>query len=198
MPGKSGGGPHVKNKLTGAQIKTVMKQAGWPTDEATLTTGVAVVLAESRGDRTAVGGPNSDGSKDYGLWQINDKANADVLKNGDWSNSLDNTKMALVIYKRQGWKAWATYNSGSYKKYLDGAIPMGDAVKEGPAGSAIGSVADAIPNAINAIGQTLLKLGMNIGAILLTLVLLILGVYILMRANGVKASLPSPLKLVKK
>jgi hypothetical protein len=85
----------------------------------------AIALAESGGvpskDNT---GLNSDGSVDYGLWQINSvHANDSVIKKIGWENRLNpeaNAKMAVFIYQQQGLTAWSTYNNGAYKRFLSG------------------------------------------------------------------------------
>lgn len=94
--------------------------AGFPANE--IVTAIAVALAESDGEPTATH-KNSDGaqSTDYGLWQINKYWNPDTFSLGDWSDPRINAKMALVVWKRQGWNGWSTFKSGSYKKFLDRA-----------------------------------------------------------------------------
>jgi hypothetical protein len=53
---------------------------------------------------------NKDGSVDKGLWQINSKANADIIKaHGDPFVPARNALMAYDVYKRQGWDAWTVY-----------------------------------------------------------------------------------------
>lgn len=96
--------------LSDKEIAAVGRSAGFTGND--LVTFVAVALAESRGDTDAVS-PTGD----YGLMQINRAANGDVIKNGDWRNPFDNARMAMVIKKRQGWKAWTTYpiKSGAFQ-----------------------------------------------------------------------------------
>lgn len=52
-------------------------------------------------------GYNYDGSRDYGCFQINDKAHPDFFANNDWSNPVANAMEGLKIYNDRGnWTAW--------------------------------------------------------------------------------------------
>jgi hypothetical protein len=81
-----------------------------------LLVAIEVSLAENgSSDPQKVSGPNSDGSYDYGLWQINsvhfDKfSQASLL-------TVDGNAHAMDVLSNHGktWTAWATYNSGAYK-----------------------------------------------------------------------------------
>jgi hypothetical protein len=94
--------------LSDGQIAAVAKAAGF-TD---VTRAVAIALAESGGQTDATN-RNSDGSTDYGLWQIN-SVHADLLKSGTWSNPADNARMAYAVYQSSGWTAWTVYKTGAY------------------------------------------------------------------------------------
>lgn len=64
-------------------------------------------------------GLNRDGSVDYGLFQVN-SIHADMVQ-GDLTKLYDpatNIATAYRIYSGGGWKAWSTYTSGKYLKYL--------------------------------------------------------------------------------
>ena len=74
----------------------------------------AIAMAESGGNARAKN-PKSDAS---GLWQING-----LPFPGDVWDPLTNARMAVAKYKSQGLKAWATYTSGAYKKFLQGKAP---------------------------------------------------------------------------
>lgn len=117
--------------LSASAIFRAARSAGFNASESLVMTAIA--FAESSGDPTAIGpknGTNSNGTNDYGLWQIN-TVNSDALKMGDWRNPEDNARMARLIYKRQGYSAWTTYKNGSYKKHL-GRGADGDASDESP------------------------------------------------------------------
>lgn len=100
--------------LTDSQIAGYAKGAGFPPGE--IATAVAVALAESSG-RTDATNRNSNGSRDYGLWQINSVHSA-LLASGDKFNPADNARMAYQVWKSSGWRAWSTYKSGRYRAYL--------------------------------------------------------------------------------
>jgi hypothetical protein len=96
--------------LTAAQIAGVAQQAGFSGNN--LTIAVAVALAESGGNPTATH-YDSNGSTDYGLWQIN-SVHSSLLSGGTWSDPLSNAKMAYSVWQGSGWQAWSTYKSGAY------------------------------------------------------------------------------------
>lgn len=83
-----------------------------------LPTAGAIAFAESSGNPSATN-KNRNGSTDYGLFQIN-SVHGSLLKQGQWSNPLDNAKMAYKVYADAGnsFKPWTTYKSGAYLKYL--------------------------------------------------------------------------------
>lgn len=128
--------------LSAAQIATVAKAAGFSGSE--LTIAVAVAFGESGGVPTAVN-HNTDSKKstDFGLWQINDYWNPDILRMGSWSNPADNARMAYAIYKRQGWKAWYAYSNGSYLAHMPKAIAGVRGIDSVPTQS----IPDAVPAA---------------------------------------------------
>lgn len=106
-------------KLTPQQIAGYAQAAGFPPDQ--IVTATAVALAESGGETTATN-RNSNGSTDYGLWQINTVHGA-LLNQGDKFNPLDNAKMALTVYARAGnqWTPWSVYKSGIYRAQVNTA-----------------------------------------------------------------------------
>jgi hypothetical protein len=61
---------------------------------------------------SAVGSVNGDGSRDYGCFQINNKAHPQFFATRDWSNPVDSATYALQIYQERariqgnGWRAW--------------------------------------------------------------------------------------------
>lgn len=78
----------------------------------------AVCMAESHCRPEAVG-YNQDGSRDYGIFQINSIHAGRV--NGNVQMLLDpetNVRVAAEIYREQGWTPWVTFKTGKYKQYL--------------------------------------------------------------------------------
>lgn len=102
--------------LTPGQIANWAQQAGFSGPD--LTTAIAVALAESGGNTDAVN-HNSNGSTDYGVWQIN-SVHADLFNKYPQWWSVENADMAYEIYKAAGNKftPWTTYTSGAYQKFM--------------------------------------------------------------------------------
>ncbi|CRL05171.1 CLUMA_CG018045, isoform A [Clunio marinus] len=82
----------------------------------TLPDWMCLIQAESSYNSKAVGPPNSDGSRDYGLWQINDRywckngkkggdCNMDCQKLLD-DNLADDVVCVRKIHQRHGYNAW--------------------------------------------------------------------------------------------
>jgi len=103
-------------RLNEFQIAGYALAAGFPPNE--IATATAVALAESGGDPAATN-HNTNGSYDYGLWQIN-TVHGPLLNQGDKFNPLDNAKMALTVFKGAGnkWTPWSVYKSGTYRAQL--------------------------------------------------------------------------------
>lgn len=73
-------------------------------------------MAESRGNTNAYG-VNTNGTSDGGLMQIN-SIHTDLISLQDRFDPVKNMRAAYQIYQGSGWKAWSTFNNGSYAKYL--------------------------------------------------------------------------------
>jgi hypothetical protein len=78
--------------------------AGFPDVPGIITTMVAIHGGETSGNVWAIGGPNKDGSYDYGAFQINVPAGKQPPPS--WDNYIVNATLALPLYKVQGYKAW--------------------------------------------------------------------------------------------
>ena len=113
---------------------------------------VAVALAESAGDPKATN-HNTNGSVDFGLWQINTVHGA-LLTTGAWCLPADNAAMAHTVWTRAGgsWTPWATYNSGSYLAHLAAANraaqALGVPTAPAPTTTPAGTPAETLPPAI--------------------------------------------------
>lgn len=110
-----------KGALTPAQIAQAVVSAGFPANE--VETAVAVAMAESSGVPTATN-RNTNGSTDYGLFQIN-SIHSGILARGTWSSPVDNAVMALKVWRDAGgsWSPWVTYKTGAYRKYMGTSVP---------------------------------------------------------------------------
>lgn len=134
-------------RLTAAQIATAAQAGGFLLNSERAT-AVAIALAESGGETTATN-KNTNGTTDFGLWQIN-SIHAAILRGRSWSDPTDNARMAHQVYADAGnsFHPWVTYNSGRYLAFLSVARA---AVYGGKTGGALppsgGNTGSAKPNA---------------------------------------------------
>ena len=160
--------------LTPQQIAGYAKAAGFPDSE--IPTAVAVALAESGGNPGAVNRANTNGSVDYGLFQIN-TVHGSLLTQGDKFNPADNARMAFTVYSRAGnkWTPWSVYKSGRYRAFLPQGTLGAAAPSETPQTGApaqnvaatsvqpasVGSTLDALTGGlITGFGGLLIRLGL--------------------------------------
>lgn len=165
-------------KYTPQQVRILVHNAGFRgDDEVTMT---AIVLAESGGDSDAVG-VNSNGTRDYGLAQINSSHFGERLDNGIFgvgAGSINlgnvfepqiNLEFANILYKGSGntFRDWTTYRSGRYREFLSavtgstqtpnvtGDIPqdIANTAKD----SVTGAVNDALSAAFSGFAPTVTK-----------------------------------------
>ncbi|XP_069681842.1 lysozyme-like [Periplaneta americana] len=95
-------------------LAKALKAQGFPSSQ--LSNWVCLVESESSRNTAAKGGPNTDGSYDYGLFQINsrywcglNKAGGDcnLTCNSLLDNDISNdSACAKKIHSRQGFSAW--------------------------------------------------------------------------------------------
>lgn len=77
----------------------------------------AIALAESGGRSNALNAKDNGGKQSsFGIWQISNGTHSPPSAN--WANAQENAKLAVAKEKEQGLKAWGTFNSGAYKKFL--------------------------------------------------------------------------------
>lgn len=72
--------------------------------------GYAIMMAESGARPNAIGGPNYNGTYDYGCWQINNTPRA--------LNPDEGAKIAWYKYNHSGWYPWVAWKSGRYLKFM--------------------------------------------------------------------------------
>ena len=81
----------------------------------------AIAQAESSGKQFAVG-INDNGSMDGGWLQVNTVHKGATESKQQFIERMhdleQNVAMASIVYKKQGLKAWVTYNTGAYIKYM--------------------------------------------------------------------------------
>lgn len=193
------------SKVPGVTVAGILETAGFSGE--TWITAVAIAKAESDFDITAKH-QNRNGTWDWGLMQIND---VHKPTEEEKTRGIPNARLALKIFRARGsFKDWATYNTGSYKKHIplakssiDGwrkldAKAKDQALNSGPAQGQNDSFnplqgvstnpGDLVKGATDAVLGGLFKLGINAGAVIGGIVLLILGVLILTKQNPIKTA----------
>ncbi len=102
------------------RIAAALKLAGFKDSE--LVTMVAIHGQETSGNVWIKGGPNKNGTYDYGAFQINSK---DPNGPQNWKDYCQNAKYARELYEVQGYSAWYAYvkgrltNKPGFKKHPD-------------------------------------------------------------------------------
>jgi len=76
-----------------------------------VNTAIAICEAESSGRPDAVSKPNWNGTRDYGLMQLNNIKILDPAENVAYA--YHNKYMT-----KQGWRHWTVYKTGAYRRYL--------------------------------------------------------------------------------
>jgi len=105
-----------------SDIASALIRAGVPA--SVVPTLTAVSGAESRFGANPVSPPNKNGSRDWGVFQINDAAHPQMGGAKVASLPLDQqAALAAQIYRSEGLNAWTTYKSGAYKSFLGGSTP---------------------------------------------------------------------------
>ncbi|XP_017059589.1 lysozyme P-like [Drosophila ficusphila] len=105
-----------------------MANLGVPRDQ--LAKWTCIAQHESEYITSAVGKPNSNGSKDYGIFQINNKYWCQPAEGGFSYNECGvscnslltddittSVRCAQKVLRQQGWTAWSTW------KYCSGSLP---------------------------------------------------------------------------
>lgn len=123
--------------VSDAQRYALAVTSGWSAVQAITATAISIA-EDGSGNPLALSGVNRDGSRDFGLWQIN---------SGWWprfggmtalGEPSANARAAYAIYQRQGWCAWSTYerscgpgHTGSYAAFMARAERAANALKGG-------------------------------------------------------------------
>lgn len=132
----------------------------------------AIAAAESGLDNSAVGGPNSNGTRDWGGWQINDvhkgsgfdpaQGVRDLAYNAKWMHRISNGG--------KDWTPWSAYNNGRYARFLPNAVAAVTSLgAQLPAGEIVDNVTDAVgdaaKDAASAVTSPLEAIGGFVGAL---------------------------------
>lgn len=133
-PGGEGKGPPAKGPekdalqgqiLSVHEMMTAAKNAGLPC-EALVVAG-AVGMGESEGDPNAIhyNGATGDcpsGSRDLGLWQINDCYWGHLYDEAcSFDPACNATAMATISSNGSDWQPWLAFTNGRYEMFLAGA-----------------------------------------------------------------------------
>ncbi len=103
------------SNLTFAQLEAVAGEGGFPKSMEPLM--AAIALAESSGNPQSTNPTDNNGTQtSWGLWQISTGTHAEPAPN--WYDPVENAKLAYGKWKSQGLRAWGTYDTGAYKRYL--------------------------------------------------------------------------------
>jgi hypothetical protein len=105
-------------QLRWRDVSLLLLQNGW-VDAGKLVDGLGTIDAESLRYTEAVGGPWSNGTRDFGLFQLNEihaaplglsvDAFAEKAFDVEWAA---NFARALYVDARSRWTPWAAFNSG--------------------------------------------------------------------------------------
>lgn len=175
--------------LSRSEIASYARSAGF--NGRDLDIAVAVALAESGGDTKAYNGQGGDRS--YGLWQINmiggmgpDRRKRFNLPSNDaLYDPATNARVAYGIWKENGWSPWTTYTSGKYKDHMSTTTDAPPTVAPPTEDAGLFGIGATI----NSFGETVMRGMASVGAVIVAVVLLVLGVVILGR-NQVGSLVP--------
>ena len=109
--------------LTRDEIADLWTSHGGPASET--RTAVAVALGESGGCPRAANLTNTNGTFDYGLWQINTihRSEFERVTGEPWAAVIlpgPATAYAVHLHRTRGsWRDWVAYTSGSYTRHLN-------------------------------------------------------------------------------
>lgn len=100
--------------VSDSDIAGLAIRAGFPADQ--IATAVAVALAES-GGRSDAEGHNTNGSTDYGLWQIN---TIHGVTRADMFDPAKNAAKAYYVFHaaKDRWTPWSVFKNGRYRPFL--------------------------------------------------------------------------------
>jgi Lysozyme like domain len=115
---------------------SALVRAGVPSNDAGTLTQISG--AESGYGANVISGANTNGTIDYGVFQINSGAWPQYGGSAVLNMSLDDQAAAAAnIYNQQGLTAWSTYNSGAYQGYSTGT-GAGSTIANGPVDTSSG------------------------------------------------------------
>jgi flagellar biosynthesis chaperone FliJ len=130
-----------------------------------LINAVAVSCAENNAHNTTAVYVNTDGSRDRGLWQINDRWHPEVTDECAF-DPLCSAKAAFVISSRgTNFTPWATWQSGAYKPFLELARTAIDLVIAQDNNAVLRQQIGALQSQIDALGAQIAALQAEIASL---------------------------------
>lgn len=107
-------GIDAKRQMCAFEVVEILDGTGWRRDQ--WATAAAVFRAESGWDPQATSyQPNSDGSTDRGIVQLNSRYFPDDALAFDPVRSI---AKALELYNTRGFRPWYAWSNGSYRQFL--------------------------------------------------------------------------------
>ena len=103
--------PVPAGALTADEVRADLSEAEWP--EPWIPWALCITSHESGWHVDAIGAENHNGSRDYGLWQLNSHWFDGTFDTFDFyilvvHDAVGNSRLAYKIFKVQGPQAWST------------------------------------------------------------------------------------------
>lgn len=105
-------------------VAAIAAGVGVPADQLAVCVAIATAESGLRTDAVGHNGPTSgcpNGSRDRGLWQINDCYHPDVSDDCAFDANCNARAMYAISSGGHNWRPWSTYNNGAYQQYLTAA-----------------------------------------------------------------------------
>lgn len=117
----------IHGRVTDAQRYQLARAVGWNPPDAIIITAISIA-EDGSGDPQALSAANRDGSRDYGVLQINSSHWNSCGGQQALADPFNNFVCGHSIYLSQGFCAWSTYepscgpgHTGSYRGFLQRA-----------------------------------------------------------------------------
>ena len=157
MPGRVTQRAGGEGGVSMGEMKQLLIDAGFKPDE--VPTMAAILMHESSGDPNAL----NKTSGAAGLAQVNPAAWGQDLANQSMGNPKRSAEIARMIFEKQGFAAWSSYNRGYYKQFMEAAesakpVALGTGNQQREAGDRSGRYdstgAYGVPGAVMNYGST--------------------------------------------
>jgi hypothetical protein len=160
---------YANKRYSADRLAEAAVMAGFTGDDVAIA--VAVALAESGGKAAAIG-RNSNGSADYGPWQINSIHSHLITPSAQWWGLVPNAKMAHSVFagRNNTWQPWTVYRTGAYLMFMptakaaagkvpENVRPGGVSVDPGPDGVIEHNPISDMVGSVREIGAAIFKTG---------------------------------------